>query len=158
MAIEVNPPPLLRIPRKFLEDPEVSEFIKQQNVIIFQLWNRVGGNVDIVSEGSEGVAENAAAILVNTGNISTNTTNISTNTTNISTNTTNISTNSGAISDNTDLINDNTDAINEVPIYSGFMAQVQFLQRQLDGLPELTIDTSGFTTDTTFITTDKVIA
>ena len=144
MAIEVNPPPLLRIPRKFLEDPEVSEFIKKQNVIIFQLWNRVGGNVDIVSEGSEGVAENAAAILVNTGNISTNTTNISTN--------------AGAISDNTDLINENTDAINEVPIYSGFMAQVQFLQRQLDGLPELTIDTSGFTTDTTFITTDKVIA
>ena len=144
MAIEVNPPPLLRIPRKFLEDPEVSEFIKQQNVIIFQLWNRVGGNVDIVSEGTDGVAENALNIAINAGNISTNATNISTN--------------AGAIIDNTDLINENTDAINEVPIYSGFMAQVQFLQRQLDGLPELTIDTSGFTTDTTFITTDKVIA
>ena len=144
MAIEVNPPPLLRIPRKFLEDPEVSEFIKQQNVIIFQLWNRVGGNVDIVSEGSEGVAENALNIAINAGNISTNTTNISTNT--------------GAISDNTDLINDNTDAIDEVPIYSGFMAQVQFLQRQFDGLPEFTIDTTGFTFDSTKITFDKVIA
>ena len=37
-------------------------------------------------------------------------------------------------------------------------AQVQFLQQQLDGLPEFTIDTTGFTTDLTFITTDKVIA
>jgi hypothetical protein len=137
MAIQVNPPPLLTIPRKFLEDREVRAFIEQQNTIIFQLWNRTGANVDFVSEGAEGVAENAAAIIVNS---------------------TNIATNADAINDNTDLINDNTDLINETPVYSGFMAQIQFLQRQFDGLPEFTIDTSGFTTDSTFITTDKVIA
>lgn len=56
------------------------------------------------------------------------------------------------------VVDDTTSAINEIPIYSGFMAQLQFLQRQFDGLPEFTIDTSGFTTDLTFITTDKVIA
>jgi hypothetical protein len=32
------------------------------------------------------------------------------------------------------------------------------MQQQINGLPEFTIDTTGFTTDTTFITTDKVIA
>ena len=37
-------------------------------------------------------------------------------------------------------------------------AQVQFLQQQINGLPEFTIDTTGFTTDLTTITTDKVIA
>ena len=42
--------------------------------------------------------------------------------------------------------------------YPNISAQVQFLQQQLDGLPEFTIDTSGFTTDTPLITTDKVIA
>lgn len=41
---------------------------------------------------------------------------------------------------------------------NGFGPHVQFLQKQINGLPELTIDTSGFTTDLTFITTDKVIA
>lgn len=41
---------------------------------------------------------------------------------------------------------------------SSFNAQVQQLQKELDGLPEFTIDTTGFTTDTTLITTDKVIA
>ena len=93
----------------------------------------------------------------------TDTTNVTTtvitdNSEAIEVNETNIATNASAINDNTDLINDNTDLINETPIYSGFMAQIQFLQRQFDGLPEFTIDTTGFTTDTTFITTDKVIA
>lgn len=37
-------------------------------------------------------------------------------------------------------------------------SQVEFLQRQINGLPEFTIDTSGFTVDSTFITTDKVLA
>jgi len=130
MANPVNPPPLLRIPKAFLNDGEVRAFIEQQNTIIFQLWNRTGGVIDIVGGNAEGVEENAANILIN----------------------------SGLIADNTGAISDNTDLINEIPTYSGFMAQIQFLQRQFDGLPEFTIDTSGFTTDTTFITTDKVIA
>lgn len=93
----------------------------------------------------------------------TDTTNVSTdaieeNSENITVNAEGILINAGAISDNTDLININSGLIAEIPIYSGFMAQIQFLQRQFDGLPELTIDTSGFTTDLTFITTDKVIA
>ena len=42
--------------------------------------------------------------------------------------------------------------------YPNLSAQVQQIQKQLNGLAEFTIDTSGFTTDLSFITTDKVIA
>jgi len=46
----------------------------------------------------------------------------------------------------------------ELDAIHSFSIQAQWLQRQIDGLPELTIDTTGFTIDTTIITTDKVIA
>ncbi|MAO21791.1 MAG: hypothetical protein CMJ25_13670 [Phycisphaerae bacterium] len=42
--------------------------------------------------------------------------------------------------------------------YPNLASQVQFLQQQIDGLPEFTIDTTGFTFDSTEITFDKVIA
>lgn len=151
MAIQVNPPPFVKIPRAFLNDPEVRSFIEQQNVIIFQLWNRTGANVDLVGEGAEGVAENSENIAINALAITGNTDQIAIN--------------ADAIIDNTDLINDNTDLINvnsglinDTPVYSGFMAQIQFLQMQFDGLPEFTCDTTGFTADSTEWTADKVIA
>lgn len=97
MANNVNPPPLLRIPRAFLQDREVRAFVEQQNTIIFQLWNKTGGNNDPISE------------IGNEGN-------------------------------------------------SNFSSFTQQLNRRLDGLSNLTIDTNGFTVDTTLITTDKVIA
>ena len=40
--------------------------------------------------------------------------------------------------------------------YPNLSSQVQFLQQQINGLPEFTIDTSGFTFDSTEITFDKV--
>jgi hypothetical protein len=42
--------------------------------------------------------------------------------------------------------------------YPSLSAQMQQIQKQLNGLPEFTIDTTGFTADSSFITTDKVIA
>lgn len=39
-----------------------------------------------------------------------------------------------------------------------YNSQIQNIIKRLDGLPEFTIDTTGFTVDTTLITTDKVIA
>lgn len=137
MAVQVNPPPLLKIPRAFINDPEVRTFIEQQNVIIFQLWNRTGGATDIPGDNAEDIANNTLAIIANAEQIAINV---------------------DDIADNAALIEENKQAINEIPVFSGFMAQLQFIQRQVDGLPEFTIDTSGFTTDLTFITTDKVIA
>ena len=54
----------------------------------------------------------------------------------------------------------NNDAVSDLANFStnGNSSQTQWLQKQINGLPEFTIDTTGFTTDTTFITTDKVSA
>ena len=97
MANPVNPPPFLNIPKDFLANKEQRAFFQQQNTILFQLWQKLGGASDPISE---------------LANFSTN----------------------------------------------GFSSQVQFLQQQIDGLPEFTIDTEGFTFDSTEITFDKVIA
>lgn len=49
MSIQVNPPPALRIPQQFNSDVEVRGFFEQQRTILFQLWNRTGGNIDLVA-------------------------------------------------------------------------------------------------------------
>ncbi len=54
--------------------------------------------------------------------------------------------------------NETTDVVDEAASQSSFNSQLQQVQKELDGLPEFTIDTSGFTTDLTFITADKAIA
>ena len=97
MATQVNPPPFLRIPPEFFKDRVTRAYFEQQNTIIFQLWQKLGGNTDPIEDLQ---------------NFSTN----------------------------------------------GFSSNVQWLQKQIDGFSEFTIDTSGFTTDTALITTDKVIA
>tara|TARA_R110002051_G_C8479163_1_gene461368 strand:+ start:69 stop:338 length:270 start_codon:yes stop_codon:yes gene_type:complete len=58
----------------------------------------------------------------------------------------------------TDLTNSTNNQVESPPVSGTFSTQTQFLQQQIDGLPEFTIDTTGFTVDTTIITTDKVIA
>lgn len=97
MTSPVNPPPFLRIPDALLKDRETRDYLQQLETIVFQLRQRSGGDVDLLT------------IL---DNISTN----------------------------------------------GSSAQVQFLQQQLDGLPEFTMDTTGFTMDSTEWTMDKVLA
>jgi len=97
MAVNVNPPPLLRIPSVFLSDGETREYLSQLNTIIFQLYNRTGGVDDSISEIGNDVTTNISPI-------------------------------------------------------------AQQTIRELRGLPQLTIDTTGFTVDTTQITTDKVVA
>ena len=97
MAIQVNPPPFLRLPPEFLKDRQTRAFIEQQNQVIFQLYQKLGGTADPINALS---------------NFSSN----------------------------------------------GFSSEVQFLQRKIDGLPLFTIDTTAFTADLTFMTSDKVIA
>lgn len=69
MAVKVNPPPLLTIPRKFLEDREVRSFIEQQNVIIFQLWNRTGGDNDDISDSKENITSSSSRVSRNAARI-----------------------------------------------------------------------------------------
>tara|TARA_R110000822_G_scaffold35740_4_gene100580 strand:+ start:391 stop:684 length:294 start_codon:yes stop_codon:yes gene_type:complete len=42
--------------------------------------------------------------------------------------------------------------------FNRYNSMIQQIQKELDGLPEFTIDTTGFTFDSTKITFDKVIA
>jgi hypothetical protein len=50
MANPVNPPPMLNLPQSFLADREVRDFVRQQNTILFQLWQKLGGNSDPISD------------------------------------------------------------------------------------------------------------
>ena len=54
--------------------------------------------------------------------------------------------------------NETTDVVDEAASQSSFNSQLQQVQKELDGLPEFTMDTTGFTFDSTEITFDKVIA
>ena len=56
-SVTVNPPPQLRIPKAFLQDREVRAFVEQQNIILFQLYRKLGGTSDPISEiGNEGIS------------------------------------------------------------------------------------------------------
>jgi hypothetical protein len=99
------------LPRAFVSDPEVRSFIEQQNTIIFQLWNRTGGDYDEVDGSKNGVAENKESILVNSNQITVSINNIALNASAISSNTSNITTNSNNIATNTSNITTNTNNI-----------------------------------------------
>jgi hypothetical protein len=97
MANPVNPPPFLRVPRAFLQDKEVRAFVEQQNTVLFQLYQKLGGSTDPIA----------------------------------------------------DLENSNS---------NGFSSQVQWMQKQINGLPDFTMETEGFTMDADEWTMDKVTA
>ena len=54
--------------------------------------------------------------------------------------------------------NDTADIVDVDLSFQSYSAQSQWLQKQISGLPEFTIDTSGFTVDSSLITVDKVLA
>lgn len=49
MSTLVNPPPQLKIPDKFFNDPDIRSYFERQNTILFQLWQRTGGAFDAVA-------------------------------------------------------------------------------------------------------------
>lgn len=49
MAIAVNPPPQLRMPKQFFDNPDLRGYFERQETILFQLYNRTGGNNDLVN-------------------------------------------------------------------------------------------------------------
>ena len=66
MATQVNPPPFLRLPPAFLKDKQTRAFIEQQNTIIFQLWQKLGGDADpisiIVEQSEQTIINGATAV------------------------------------------------------------------------------------------------
>jgi len=69
MAINVNPPPQLRIPKQFLDDPEAREYFKQANTILFQLWQRTGGNNDSISNSEQALTSTGSRVSRNAARI-----------------------------------------------------------------------------------------
>jgi len=69
MAIQVNPPPQLAIPRAFLADREIRTFVQQQNTILFQLWQRTGGNVDSVESAQQDITSTNSRVSRNAARI-----------------------------------------------------------------------------------------
>lgn len=99
---QVNPPPRPRLPKEWINNTEIRAWTEQLQTIVFQLYNRTGGQFDFVDD-----------------------------------------------------IQNQINAIKNQPENNALVSQ---LLKVNEGLPEFTIDTTGFTVDTTLITTDKVIA
>ena len=50
MAINVNPPPTMKIPKQWQNDPEISAYYKNFDRMMLQLWLRTGGANDSISD------------------------------------------------------------------------------------------------------------
>ncbi len=50
MAVSINPPPQLRIPKQFFDNREMRDYFEQKDTIIFQMWQRMGGNFDLIAD------------------------------------------------------------------------------------------------------------
>jgi len=69
MVVKVNPPPQLRIPKKFLSDPELRSFFEQQQEIIWKLWLRTGGGEDAVAATEDDVTSSSSRVARNSARI-----------------------------------------------------------------------------------------
>ena len=69
MAHEVNPPPQVRMPGKFFNDPEARSYFERLQTIIWQLWNRTGGPEDLISLNSEEATSSSSRVARNSARI-----------------------------------------------------------------------------------------
>lgn len=67
--VAVNPPPQLRIPDAFLKDPEVRAYFEQKDIIIFQLWNRSGGDDDSIEDSEQNITSTSSRVSRNAARI-----------------------------------------------------------------------------------------
>ena len=123
---EVNPAPI-RVPKKLLEDPEVSKYFQDLNFMIFQLLQRTGGGTDLIGEGNTQVVINTAGIDQNVIDIGTNAANIVIN--------------AGAI--------DQLDRY-----FPNLLPQITAINEQIGSGDFLTSDETGFSVDMTTLSVD----
>jgi len=62
MAISVNPPPQVPIPRKLLDDEELRDFFIFKQEFEFKLWLKAGGEVDLIEGGNNNSLTTAARV------------------------------------------------------------------------------------------------
>ena len=58
----VNPPPALKMPRIILEDREWRDYERDRDTILFQLWQRTGGNTDEVEESKNNITSSSSRV------------------------------------------------------------------------------------------------
>ena len=68
MAI-VNPPPNLRIPANILKDKMWTEYERQRDVILFQLWARTGGSTDSIEDSQQNITSSSSRVSRNAARI-----------------------------------------------------------------------------------------
>ncbi len=69
MANKVNPPPQLQIPKAILADREWLAYERQRDTILFQLWQRMGGNTDIIDDTQQNVTGASSRVSRNAARI-----------------------------------------------------------------------------------------
>lgn len=69
MAIKVNPPPQLKMPKAILKDREWLEYERQRDTILFQLWQRTGGVTDSVEDSQQNITASSSRVSRNAARI-----------------------------------------------------------------------------------------
>lgn len=66
---QVNPPPQLNIPPNLLKDRQTRDYLRQIETILFQLYNRTGGNTDIVEDSQQNITSTSSRVSRNAARI-----------------------------------------------------------------------------------------
>lgn len=53
---QVNPPPQIKLPKKFLKDPEIRAYFRHLDRFFLQLWTRTGAGTDLIGDDAENVS------------------------------------------------------------------------------------------------------
>tara|TARA_R110002096_G_scaffold66306_1_gene161348 strand:- start:10771 stop:11247 length:477 start_codon:yes stop_codon:yes gene_type:complete len=69
MAVNVNPPPQLDIPRDFIGDISKRNYFEQIETILFQLWQRTGGTTDEIDNSKQNISSSSSRVSRNAARI-----------------------------------------------------------------------------------------
>ena len=69
MSVSINPPPQLQIPQALSKDKATRDYLRQVEVILFQLWNRTGGATDIIEESQQDITSSSSRVSRNAARI-----------------------------------------------------------------------------------------
>ncbi|RKW71274.1 hypothetical protein, partial [Bacillus sp. L75] len=62
MANRINPPPQLQVPPALLKDKPTRDYLRQVETILFQLWQRTGGDTDIIDDGQNNITSTSSRV------------------------------------------------------------------------------------------------
>ena len=69
MSVNINPPLQLRVPSQFLNDKPTRDYFEQTNIILFQLWQRTGGDTDSIDNSQQDINSTSSRVSRNAARI-----------------------------------------------------------------------------------------